>query len=790
MRRAALLPLVPLGLLALGLLPATRLVVGDPPPVPPGPAAPVSFAADAKPFLETHCASCHGGASPEAGFDLAAFTLEPPTLRAVERLLEMRARVVAHEMPPLTSETPPPQDVKRFVAWADRALVQADQALPSDPGRVVVRRLSRFEYGRTVKHLLALDFEPGQDFPADDLGYGFDNIGASLSMSPLLLEKYADAATAIARSAVWLEDPAHPPVRRLEAEGLEIAPPRAGQTRGEGAGLHSHGSVIAHVTLPRDGEYVLRTRVFGQQAGPDPARLAFVVDQQRVVEIAVPETQPAPGVKQHRLALAGGRHEVGVAFINDYYRPAEPEGQRDRNLVVDWLEVVGPVDVKLPPASHARLFAKDPARPQAGTKAKEPAKLAVKARAEPILKDLLARAWRRPPAPEEVKRLVALVEARVGAGEPFEAGIRLALQAVLVSPHFLFRIEPGATTGEGGKPKDLDGHALATRLSYFLWSSLPDEPLTTLAQKGRLADPAVLEGQARRMLADPRAAALAENFAVQWLELRRLTAFQPDPARFPGFEPLRASMRREAELLFDAVRCEQRDLHELLTARFTFVDRALAAHYGLPAPGGEGFVRVDLPDATRGGVLGLAGVLAVTSNPTRTSPVKRGKWVLENLLDAPPRPPPPGADSLDEVAVTTSAATLRESMEKHRQRPDCASCHVRMDALGFALERFDPVGRLRTEHGGKPIDSRGMLPDGRAVDGLAELRGPLQEDRAFVRCLARKLFTFALGRAPEPRDELQLFALAERLPREKATLDDLIVAIVRLDAFRKRSPGE
>ncbi len=764
-----------------------RVVRGEPPPAPP------SFATDAKPFLEAHCVTCHGGASPEAGLDLSTFALDPGapppagpgTARDAARLLEMRRRVVAREMPPLTSEAPPPEQVARFVAWADQALVAADQALPPDPGRVVVRRLSRFEYGRTLKHLLDLDFEPGSEFPADDLGYGFDNIGASLTMSPLLLEKYADAAAEIARRAVWLEDPKNPAVRRLEAEGLEVAPEDAGRAAGDGAGLHSNGAVLARVRLPRDGEYLLRTRACAQQAGPDVARLAFVVDGTRVHEADVPETRDGPGVRERRLTLTAGLHEVGVAFVNDYWRPQAPEGQRDRNLFVDWIEVVGPVDPRLPPASHARLFAKDPAH-----KAKDPAKLSVKARAEPILRDLLARAWRRPPAPDEVKRLVGLVESRVAAGEPFALGVRLALEAVLVSPHFLFRVETGAATGEGGKPRDLDGHALATRLSYFFWSSLPDEPLFALARTGRLSDPAVLEAEARRLLADPRASALAENFAVQWLELRRLATFVPDPARFPGFEALREPLRREAELLFDAVRREGRDLHELLTARFTFVDATLAAHYGLPVPADGGFGRVDLPDGARGGVLGLAGVLAVTSNPTRTSPVKRGKWVLENVLDAPPRPPPPGADSLDEQAVTASAATLRESMERHRARPECAACHTRMDALGFALERYDPVGRLRAEHGGRPVDARGTLPDGRAVEGLADLRGPLLEDRAFLRCLARKLFTFALGRAPEPRDELQLFALTQRLAPGKPTLDDLIVGLVRLEAFRRRSPGE
>ncbi len=750
---------------------------GEPPPQPP--VAPPTFALDAKPFLDTHCAVCHSGASPEGGLDLAGFTVDPPSLRDVGRLLDLRRRVVAAEMPPLTSERPPAEAIARFVAWADLALVAADRALPSDPGRVTVRRLSRFEYGRTMKHLLDLDFEPGAGFPADDLGYGFDNIGDVLTMSPLLLEKYADAAEEIARRAVWLEDPKNPVVRRLEAEGM-VSSIGVESLQGDRVNLFSPGNVTAFVTLPRDGDYLLRARVFGQQAGPEPARMAFLVDEARRAPLDVPETQAAPGVREERLRLTAGRHQVGAAFTNDYYRPESPDPtQRDRNLVVDWLEVVGPVDVLPPPASHARLLAKDPG-----------AKSSVKVRAAAVVKDLASRAWRRPASGDEVKRLVTLVEGAVGAGKRFEEGLGLALQAVLVSPHFLFRLEPGAATGTGGTSKDLDGHTLATRLSYFLWSSLPDEALTALATRGKLTDPQALEAEARRMLADPRSKALAENFAVQWLELRNLSALAPDPQRFPGFERLREPLRREAELVFDAVLREKRDLRELLTARFTFVNGALAAHYGLPAVEGEELRRVELLDERRGGILALGGVLAVTSNPTRTSPVKRGKWVLENVLDAPPRPPPPGADSLDEAAATASAATLREKLEIHRQNPECATCHTRMDALGFALERYDAVGRLREEEGGRPVDTRGLLPDGRAVDGLATLRTALLDDHAFLRCLARKLFTFALGRAPTPRDEIALFALAEGLPREKPTLEDLILAVVRSEAFRKRRPGQ
>lgn len=759
---------------------------GDP-PAPPGPLAPPgpprsparapAWAQVGPAFLARWCATCHAGEKPEAGLDLGALALDPPRLEVLTRLLEVRQRVVAAEMPPAGGERPTADEVRGFVAALDGVLTAGDAALPPDPGRVLVRRLSRFEYGRTVKHLLALDYEAGAAFPADDLAYGFDNVGDVLSVSPLLLEKYADAAAEIARRAVWLEDPDHPPVRRFEAEGMTSSLGAESQ-RGDGAGLFSNGSVTVRVDLPRDGEYLLRARAFGQQAGPDPCRMAFLVDQKPLATVDVPETRAAPAVKEHRLRLTAGAHEVGVAFTNDHYRPSDPDPtQRDRNLVVDWVEVVGPVDRLEVPASHRRLFAKDPGKGPP------------KARATPILRDLVPRAWRRPVTAEEVSRLAALVQGAVDRGQRFEEGVGLALQAVLVSPHFLFRLEPGAATGAGGSPRDLDGYAIATRLSYFLWSSLPDEPLLAEAARGRLSDPEVLAAQAKRMLADAKAWALAENFAVQWLELRNLATASPDPERFPGFDALRVPMRREAEYLFGEVLRERRDVRDLLAPDFTYLNAPLAAHYGIPGVEGEVFRKVALTAGGRGGVLTLAGVLTVTSNPTRTSPVKRGKWVLENVLDAPPRPPLPGVDSLDETAVVRSAASLRERLETHRAKPECAVCHARMDALGFALERYDPIGRRREQDEGGPVDARGLLPDGRALDGPEALRAALRDDAAFLRCLAKKLFTFALGRTPTPRDALALFARVAALEGSRVTLEDLVVAIVRMEAFRQRRPG-
>jgi hypothetical protein len=408
---------------------------------------------------------------------------------------------------------------------------------------------------------------------------------------------------------------------------------------------------------------------------------------------------------------------------------------------------------------------------------------------QPFVRALLGRVWRRPATDGEIERLATLgAEASRSAGERDE-GLRRVLQAALASPHFLFRIEPGAL-GEGG-PEPVPGPALATRLSYFLWASTPDPALLELGASGRLHEPAVLAAEVARLLADPRADSLATDFAAQWFELPSLWERTPDPARFPGFDDeLRSSLRAETEMLFRAVLREGRDVRDLLDCDFTHVDRRLAAFYGLPEPTGDGFHRVVLPTALRerGGVLGHGSVLAVTSNPTRTSPVKRGKWILENLLGQPPPPPTAGTDSLRNEAAVDSAASFREQLAQHRARAECAGCHVRMDSLGFALEHYDVIGRHRPTDAGGPIDSSGELPGGRRIDGLQGLKAVLREDPMFVRTAARKLFVYAIGRDPRPIDRLRLdLEVDALLARGKVGVQDLVMAIVQSETFLRRS---
>jgi hypothetical protein len=730
-----------------------------------------AFRRDVAPVLKASCVACHSGREPKGELDLSPVVARSAAA-ADDLWRRVRDRVAACEMPPPGQPAPTGPERARFTAWIDRRLrAESRPSRPLDPGRPVVRRLSRTEYANAVRDLLGVAVRVDEELPPDDLGYGFDNAADASTLSPAALEKYLAVAARVADEAVLDEDPAHPPVRRFVASEMDcdLKP----STRNGFRVLYSSGSVTARVDLPRDGRYVLRARAYGDQAGPEPARLAFVGGGRTLATADVKETADAPRTCEAAIELKRGTQLVGAAFVNDFYEPknADP-AKRDRNLAIEWFECAGPIDAREPPAAHRALFAgDDPSR-------------APKERAAKLLGPLLLRLWRRPPAIDEVDRLSNLAADVVKRGGRFAGGMKLALSAALASPHFVFRVERDAP----GSPavRDLNGYEAATRLAFFLWSSAPDDRLLARAAKERAWSEATFLDEAARMLDDARATALAENFAVQWWELRNLDAASPDPGRFPAFdEPLRAAMRREAELFFDAVLREGRAARTLIDADFTFVNGPLARHYGLAAPTGTEFRRVKLDDARRGGVTGFAGVHVVTSNPTRSSPVKRGKWLLDNLLDAPPPAPPPGVGALQEGTTPLAAATLREKMELHRKDASCASCHARMDALGFALENYDPTGAWRDEDGGVRVDASGSLPDGRRVHGPSDLRALLRADGAFLRALSKKLLVYAVGRGLGPDDAAAIDAMISSLPADPP-LRDVVLGVVRLEAFRKR----
>lgn len=726
------------------------------------------FARDAKPFLEAYCADCHGDLPVEGAPTFAALLDAASATKEAGLWRRAADRVRAGEMPPSGSLAPTADAKLRFLRWVE---VATPAPAAAAGGRSPLRRLNRMEYHRTIADLLGVDETASQRFPSDEVGAGFDRTGEALSLSPLLVERYAEAAEKIAEMAIVVEEPGKPAVRRFEAEALPSSLPSSAQ--GQGRNLFTNGEIRGEARLPREGTYLFRVRCASTPAGDEPAQMLLTVDGKGVAAVDVTADPKTGEVVEKPFRARGGTRPFAVAFTNDFYDPKHKDpARRDRNLLVDWIELVGPTDPPpAPPESHRRLFANDPGGDD------------VAARARRVLGPLATRAFRRPVRPAELDRLVALVREAVADGAPFAEGIRDALEAVLVSPHFLFQVEEagGPPDAEGVTP--LDDYALAARLSYFLWSTMPDAALTAAAARGELGRaPAT---PVRRMLADPRAGALVDGFADQWLTLRRLATATPDPERFPAADAaLRADLLRETEMFFEAIVQEDRSVLDLLDAPFTFVNERLAKHYGIPGVAGDRFRRVALDGERRAGVLTHGSVLLVTSYPTRTSPVKRGKWLLEQVLGQTVPPPPPGAGDLPATGAEGRPATLRERMAQHLSDPACAACHQRLDPLGLAFENYDAVGAWRTRDGDGDVDPSGVLPDGRKFATPKQLRALLRADPAFPRGFATHLLTYALGRATTPADAPHLDAIVARATRAGHRFSAYVEAVVESVPFR------
>jgi hypothetical protein len=616
------------------------------------------YSRDVAPLLERYCLHCHDSATARGRIVLDVFGDGPPEPRYRSLLLQIADNLRTQNMPPGEEPRPGGEELETLNSWLDTALLTENHGA----GRVAVRRLNRAEYNNTIRDLIGLDFQPANEFPSDDVGYGFDNIGEVLSTPPVLLEMYLAAAEKVIEEAFrsdYIRDHIMgPPVDLVPRAFRKYTPP---------------------VRSPREDKTFRPVSV-----APDPE----LERQQRIFNIL-------------------------LAFCD--------------------------------------------------------------------------RAFRRPATHDEVTRLLGIVSSAEKDGERSDLAIGLAFRAVLVSPHFLFREswvdqDPAASTGASVPINDF---ALASRISYFLWSSMPDEQLFRVAAQGSLRRRENLRLQVKRMLRDRRARALSENFAGQWLQTRKLKEFTPDPALFPEFdEPLRAAMLRETELFFESIRDQDRSVLEFLDADYTFVNERLARYYGFGGVTGDWFRRVSLAGTPRGGVLTQASVLTATSNPNRTSPVKRGKWILENILGAPPSPPPSGVEALEERKDHADAGTLRQRMEQHRADRACASCHSRMDPLGFGLENFDAIGGWRTHEGRQPIDSSGRLPGGRAFRGPAELKATLLRRReAFARCLAEKILTYAIGRGLERADRRSVDRIVDALGRNEYRFSALILAVVESESF-------
>ena len=722
-------------------------------------------------FLEKHCVACHNAKTKRA--DVSLHLLKADADWAKDRkLADAVLRVLkAGEMPPPKKPQPTVADREAFTASVQGALALADRTARPDPGRVVIRRLNRTEYDNTIRDLVGVDSHPSEDFPSDDIGHGFDNIGDVLTLPPVLMERYLAAAEGIMERAIQ-PNPPKPPKRWMNARYLE--PGQAKPFRFRPLDKRTH-ELNTPFKLGMAGDYVFRFRAWAKQ----PTQVAVLDGDKEVkrFEVAAPEKKPA--TYEAKLPLSKGNHRFHVKLV-------EPKG--DRTINVEWFNLEGPADTR--PASHRKLLA---------ATGKTDAE-----KSREVLERFASRAYRRPVRKDELDRLLKLAEAARKRGDKWEQSMQIAMQAVLVSPKFLFRAEVGNAPA-GDAPVPLDDYQLASRLSYFLWSSMPDDELTALAAKKQLRPN--LEAQVRRMLKDPKAAALTENFAMQWLQLRRLASHAPDAKLFPRFDDsLRKAMMKETALYFGAIVSEDRSVLDLIDGKFTFLNERLKNHYGIidtngstwgkkaKPPGkpikGDTFVRVTLqPDDPRGGILTHGSILTVTSNPTRTSPVKRGKWVLEQLLGTPPPPPPPDVPELDEKKVLTGS--LRQQMEQHRKNPSCAACHAKMDPLGFAFENFDAVGAYRWKEGKAAIDASGELPGGKAFKGPVELRPLLRAQKDLVaRNLAEKLLVYALGRGLESYDRRAVDSIVAAMARDDHKFSTLAVGIARSLPFTHRRGKE
>ncbi|MBK7997462.1 MAG: DUF1592 domain-containing protein [Verrucomicrobia bacterium] len=736
--------------------------------------AEISYERQIVPLLDKYCYSCHGNGKKKGDFALDIYKAQADAVndpKAWEKVLE---NMRSHTMPPEEKPQPKLEEVELISKWIEAQVFACDCDNP-DPGRVTLRRLNRAEYNNTIRDLVGVPFQPADDFPADDSGYGFDNIGDVLSVPPVLMEKYLAAAEKIMEAAIVAEDPAKARIRRFAASELDGSAP-TDIIDGGGKKLTREGDIFVRFTVTQPGEYALRAMAYGDQFGPEPPKMKFRLNKEDLQTFDVPSESDKPQLFEVKVKLAAGTNRFSAAYLNNLVNNSDkdPKKRGDRNLNIEYLEVAGPLDVPLPPypETHRRIFFTDGA----------PTNKTEYARA--IVQRFATRAFRRPATPEEVDRLVKFVQMATKQGDTFERGVQLALEAVLVSPNFLFR---GELQPEPNNPKavhPINDYALASRMSYFLWSTMPDAELFALAEKGKLRRN--LDAQVKRMLKDPKSRALVENFGGQWLQLRNLRIASPDAKTFPGYDDaLRLAMQHETEAFFEHIVREDRPVLDFLNANYTFVNGRLAKHYGIDGVDGEKFQRVSLKGTGRAGVLTQGAILTLTSNPTRTSPVKRGKYVLENILGTPPPPAPPNVPELQEVKLT---GTLRQRLEQHRENPTCASCHARMDPIGFGFENFDGIGAFRQKDEDFPIDPSGQLVSGESFNGAPALATMLAKSKRdeFVRCLSEKMLTYAIGRGPEFYDKCALDEISKGVSKKGYRFSSLILEIVRSVPFQQR----
>ena len=749
-----------------------------------------SAANDYRTTLQLYCVGCHSGPTPFAGLNL-----EPLDFANLETNGEIWEKLIrklrARQMPPAGMPRPDDATLEALVKYVESGRDQMAVAKPN-PGRTTLHRLNRTEYGNAIRDLLALEIDVGELLPADDIGYGFDNIGDVLSVSPFLLERYLAVGGKVSRAAVG--------DTTMPVQYQTYTVPRAliqVERMTENTPVGSRGGTTIRHRFPVDAEYEISVNL---QRGRNEEVLGL--NKERKLDLRLDDQQlslftiaanrnarfgsgnaPDANLKV-RLPVKAGTREIAATFLKDtvltegIIERVREDQVRTYFEGVGTITIAGPYNVQGPgtTASREKIFICRPA-----------ARADEQACAQKILSNLAHHAYRRPVTDEDMSQLMGLYQ-QGAHGNGFEAGVRLALQKILVSPDFIFRAEydpPGAKPGSVNRISDVE---LASRLSFFLWSSMPDDELLAVAESGKLSDKSVMAAQLQRMLKDPRSSELVKNFIGQYLYLRNIERISPDSGSFPNFdENLRQALAKETELVVDSTLREDRSVAELLRTDYTFLNQRLAEHYGIKGIYGNEFRRVALTDPRRHGLLGQASILTVTSYPNRTAPTIRGKWVLLQILGTPPPPPPPNVPSLKDDA-TTKNLTMRERMELHRSNPTCAACHRLMDPLGFALENFDGIGQWRDTIGlGSAVDASGVLPDGTKFDGPAGLRDVLYSRRdMFVETFAEGLLTYALGRGVEEYDRPVLRQIMREAASEDYRWSSVILGIINSAPFQMR----
>jgi mono/diheme cytochrome c family protein len=750
--------------------------------------------------INQYCIGCHNDRSRSGELALTVLDTDNPGANPEvwEKVVrKLRGRL----MPPPGRPRPDEKTYEQVVDYLEQSLDRASAANPN-PGRTeTFRRLNRTEYQNAIRDLLSIDVDVASLLPKDDASFGFDNVGGG-GLSPTLLERYLTAAQKISRLAIGT------PVRTPGSNVLVLPADLTQENHLEGLPLGTRGGTVMHYTFPVDAEYEIQVRLMRNrnenvEGLTEPNEVEVTVDGERMALFTVrPQRSGIAGgayyadedVDRHlklHVPVKAGPHAVAVAFIPKTGALIETERQpyaahfnMDRHPRVQpavySIAVTGPFDATGAgdTPSRKRVFVCRPARASEEDRC-----------ARTIISTFARRAYRRPVTDEDIRMPLAFYKnARQEAD--FDTGIEMALRAILTSTEFLIRIERDPANAASNRPYRISNLELASRLSFFLWSSIPDDELLDLAARGRLSEPAILEQQVRRMLADSRSESLVTSFADQWLYLRNLAAAGPDPRLFPDFDDnLRHAMRRETELLFESVMKEDRSVADLLGANYTFLNERLARHYGIPNVYGSSFRRVALSDGSiRGGLLGQGSILTVTSYGNRTSPVLRGKWILENILGTPPPPPPPNVPPLRENPSVGKVLTMRERMAEHRTNPACSGCHQLMDPIGLSMENFDAVGRWRNRgEGDTPIDSSGALPSGANFEGVAGLkRTLLGQPESFVTTVTEKLLTYGLGRGLDYDDAPAVRAITREARNNDYRFSSLVLGIVKSIPFQMR----